>query len=112
MFENETYKVFILLDEKQEIIAINSSAFLEDPTGWIEVGSGFGDKFLHAQGNYLGAGLTDLAGRYNYKFINNEIVEIPEEEKTEIEGEPESSAEDRIAQLEEALNLLLEGATE
>jgi len=77
------YKVYIKTDKNNNIVTINSSAFLVDTIGWIEIDEGIGDKYHHAQGHYLEKGLFDNFGRYNYKY-NGEVVEIPEDDKPPI----------------------------
>lgn len=104
----EEIKVYVKTNENNEIIEINSSIFLADTTDYIEIDSGYGDKYAHAQGNYLGKGLCDEQGRYNYKLVDGEVVEIAEEDKPVIEpSEPQLTTEERIAALEEELNALL-----
>lgn len=73
-------KVYAKLDENNVIISINSSIFLKDTTDYIEIDEGMGDKFAHAQGNYLEKGLTDEQGRYNYKY-DKKLVLLTDEEK-------------------------------
>lgn len=73
-------KVYVKLDENKVIKEIQSSIFLKDTMDWIEIDEGMGDKFAHAQGNYLPKGLVDNSGKYNYKF-ENELVELSDEEK-------------------------------
>ena len=67
MEEERGIKVYIKINENNEIIEINSEIFINDLTGWILIDEGFGDRYAHAQGNYLDEGLTDDDG--NYKFI-------------------------------------------
>ena len=74
-------KVYAKLDENNVIISINSSIFLKDTTDYIEIDEGMGDKFVHAQGNYLSKGLIDEQGRYNYKYVDETLVELTDEEK-------------------------------
>lgn len=76
----DTYKVYIKTHENGIVIAINSSAFLSDTTGWIEIDEGEGDKYHHAQGNYLPLGLMTDDGIYNYKYLNGAIQERSAEE--------------------------------
>ena len=73
-------KVYIQTNINKTITAINSSIFLQDTTGWIEIDEGNGDKYAHAQGRYLEKGLMDKKGRYNYKY-DTELVELTEAEK-------------------------------
>lgn len=87
------YKVFIKLNTNNEIIDINSSAFLPDVEGWIEIDSGVGDKYYHAQNNYLDKPLFDENGLYNFKLVDGQIVERASEDKApelaQIEGRRE-----------------------
>lgn len=73
-------KVYIQTDSNKTVIAINSSIFLQDTTGWIEIDEGNGDKYSHAQSQYLEKGLVDEKGRFNYKY-DTELMELTEAEK-------------------------------
>lgn len=90
-FEMEPYIVYIQVDEQNRIIAVNSSAFLTDINGWIEIDSGYGDKYHHAQGNYFNKPLYDERGLCNYKFENSEVAERTAEEIDADYKEPEVS---------------------
>ena len=104
----QTIKVYVKVNENNEITQINSSIFLTDTTDWILIDEGYGDKYAHAQGNYLEKGIRDEQGRYNYKLVDGVVVEIPEEEKPEIKPEaPSASTEERIATLEKEIDVLL-----
>ena len=52
----EPYIVYVQTDEQGRITAVNSSAFVSTDWG-TEIDRGYGDKYHHAQGNYLDAGL-------------------------------------------------------
>ena len=110
--EQETkIKVYAKLDENNVIIQINSSIFLVDTTDYIEIDEGYGDKYAHAQGNYLDKPLADEQGRYNYKLVDGVVVEIAEENKPVIETTPQITTEERLVALEEAmLEMVLGGA--
>ena len=100
----DNYIVYAKLDNENRIIAINSSAFLFDATGWTQIDEGLGDKFHHAQGNYLEKGLVDEYGRYNYRYVDEQVVEIPETEKPPIpHTDPVPSVMERIEALEAAM---------
>ena len=73
-------RVFIKIDSKNRITAVNSEIFISDFSGWVEIDSGDGDKFAHAQGNYFPKPVTDENGVYRYKFENGNISERSEEE--------------------------------
>lgn len=91
-------KVYAKVDENDVIISINSSIFLSDTSDYIIIASGYGDKFVHAQSNYLEKGLSDEQGRYNYKYIDNSLIELTEEEKQELftQPTPEPTEQEKI----------------
>ena len=68
-------KVYIKIDEENNVIDINSNIFIEDLTGWILIDEGNGDKYTHAQGNYLPNPLL-TNGEYNYKYEDNHILPL------------------------------------
>lgn len=76
IFENIESKVYIKVNENNEIINVGSSIFIEDTDGWIEIDSGFGDKFAHAQSQYFEKPLRNEDGIYNYKYINGGVEEM------------------------------------
>lgn len=68
-------KVYIRVNSNNEVIDINSEIFIQDLTSWIEIDSGYGDKYAHAQSQYLDKPLVNEDGRYNYKYVNGGIIE-------------------------------------
>lgn len=74
------YKVYVRTDSGGIITDINSSAFISGD-GWTEIDCGEGDRFHHAQGNYLGHGLIGDDGIYSYKLIDGIPVLRSDEEK-------------------------------
>lgn len=84
--DENSYKVYVKVDENGIIIAINSDAFLTDTTNWIEIDEGIGDKYHHAQNHYLPAGLTDENGIFNYKLADGKPeLRTAEEKAPELE---------------------------
>jgi hypothetical protein len=83
--ENE-YKVYVSLQDGY-ITSINSEIFLseEEMSTMTEIDQGQGDKYAHAQNQYLEKGLVDEYGRYNYKFVEGKVVEVAEADKPTIE---------------------------
>lgn len=80
------YTVYAKTDDKNVITAINSSAFLSNTSSWTEIDEGEGDKYHHAQNNYLSAGLTDENGIFNYKLVNGKpVLRTAEEKAPELE---------------------------
>lgn len=84
-------RVYINKDSENNITSINSEIFLsqEEIQTMTEIDQGQGDKYAHAQSQYLKKGLVDEQGRYNYKFVEGKVVEIVEADKPTIE-EPKS----------------------
>lgn len=83
--ENE-YKVYVSLSNGY-IISINSEIFLsqEEIQTMTEIDRGQGDKYAHAQSQYLEKGLVDELGRYNYKYVEGKLIEVAEADKPTIE---------------------------
>ena len=69
------YTVYVKTDEKNRITDINSSAFISDISEWAKIDSGDGDRYHHAQGNYLPKPIIDDNGVYRYKFENGAVCE-------------------------------------
>lgn len=76
------YKVYIKTDWDNRVIAVNSDAFLTYPieTPWVQIDEGDGDRFHHAQGNYLDKPLMTIQGIYQYKLVEGIVVERTVEE--------------------------------
>ena len=111
--ENSKIKVYAKLDENRVITAIQSEIFLNDTTGYICIDMGYGDKYSHAQGNYLEKGLIDEQGRYNYKY-DKKLVLLTDEEKEELfpaqSNEDVPTIDERVEALESAmLEMILGG---
>ena len=68
------YKVYVRADDAGRITEINSSAFLQNATGWVQVDEGMGDKYHHAQANYLDGPLLDEQGAYRYKLVGGKVL--------------------------------------
>lgn len=103
---NNMYKVYIKTDDLGRITAINSSAFLseEEQKNWTLIDEGEGDKFHHAQGNYLPKMLFDDNGAFRFKWNGEKIEERTEEEMSEDETPAVKipTTEERLAALEQA----------
>ena len=74
------YTVYVKPNENGYITAVNSSAFLTDTTGWVEIDRGYGDKYHHAQGNYFPEPIYTDGFAYRYKLVNGKAVECTPEE--------------------------------
>ncbi len=118
---DEPYKVYVQQDNAGHITDINSSAFLSDTAGWVEIDSGYGDKYHHAQGNFLQKPILTDGGAYRYKLTDGVLSECTAAEIAQQEAEnlPAPTLEHRVGTLEaetaetrEALDMLLSGVTE
>ena len=98
----DNYRVFVRADDVGRVISINSSAFVKDMEGMVEIDAGQGDRYHHAQGNYLSGPLMDVRGIYRYKMDGNVIVERTREEMDGDYTQPEKapSYDDRLKDLE------------
>ena len=96
--EMNPYIVYVKTNSEGYITAVNSSAFLEDVTEWVEIDSGYGDKYHHAQGNYFPKPIMTMVGAYCYKLVDDEVVECTAEEIKEQEEAnkpiPEATTDD------------------
>lgn len=121
IMQEQPWRVLVRVDEAGRVVAINSSAFVQDTEGWVEIDAGYGDRCHHAQGNYLPLPLADDRGVYRYTLVDGAILERTREE---MDGdwapmEPAPTLESRVEavegttqELQEALDLLLSGVTE
>ena len=84
----ENIKVYAQVDSNNVITNVNSSIFLTDDKGWVQIDEGTGDKYSHAQGNYFTIDgkkpLMDEKFRYNYKLVDGKPVELTEDEKEKL----------------------------
>ena len=95
---NNEYKVYVSLQDGY-ITSINSEIFLslEEMDTMTKIDQGQGDKYAHAQGQYLEKGLVDEHGRYNYKYVEGKVIEVAEAEKPAVkEPEQQATARDKI----------------
>lgn len=117
------YIVYARTDSNGYITAVNSSAFLPDNAGWVEIDRGCGDKHHHAQGNYFPGSIYSDGGAYRYKLVDGKPVECTAEkiaaQEEALKPVPTITLENRVEVLEsdasetrEALEMILSGVTE
>ncbi len=75
MNRTKPYGVYARTDDEGRVVAINSDAFLQDTTEWTRIDEGYGDRYHHAQGNYLHDGIVDEHGVCRYKVADGALVE-------------------------------------
>ena len=73
--EIELIKVYIKVNEKNEITEVNSEVFIKDFDQWIYIDKGVGDKYHHAQNHYFDNPIMDDNGDYKYLYINGQVLE-------------------------------------
>lgn len=74
------YIVYVKPNDSGYITAVNSSAFLTNTAGWVEIDSGYGDKYHHAQGNFFPDSILTEGGAYRYKLVDGKPMECTAEE--------------------------------
>lgn len=87
------YIVYVKSNSDGYIVAVNSSEFLTNTDGWVEIDSGYSDKYHHAQNNYFSQSILTENGAYHYKYINNKVIECTPEEIAEQEKAIQDSIE-------------------
>lgn len=103
--EMKPYGVYVKSDDANRIIDINSDAFLPDLSGWVKIDEGHGDRYHHAQGNYLPGPLMDERGILRYKLEDGQPVERTQ---AEMDADytppvPATTEEERMTEIEMAL---------
>lgn len=102
------YIVYVKTDSNGYITDVNSSEFLTDTTGLVEIDRGYGDKYHHAQGNYFPQPIITEGGAYRYKLVDGKPVECTAEE---IAAQEEANKPIPTPTTDDVLNALL-GVTE
>lgn len=102
MLMDQPWRVLVRVDDAGRIVAINSSAFVKDTDGWVEIDAGCGDRCHHAQGNYLPGPLVDDRGVYRYALVDGAVVERTQAEMDADYVPPENkpTTEQRVDALE------------
>lgn len=72
--DTESCKVLVQTDDAGRVTAINSDAFVRGD-GWTQIDEGEGDRYRHAQNNYLLKPLTDERGVYRYKLVDGLVAQ-------------------------------------
>lgn len=105
----QPYIVYIKVDNQNRIIAVNSSAFLPDVSGWVEIDSGYTQRHHHAQGNYFPQPIMDERGVFRYLYTPDSVSPWRERTADEMDADyaarpaPPPTDAERIAALEAQL---------
>ena len=101
-------------DAAGRVEELGSSVFLTDLTGWVQIDEREGDRYAHAQGNYLEKPLMDADGTHIYILDGSTIREATAAEKAAENASfpgPEPSREEQleaqVADLQSQVDALL-----
>ena len=83
--------VYVKPNEHGYITAVDSSAFLTDITGWVEIDRGKGDRFHHAQNNYFYKPIETDGGAYRYRLVSGQDKKWRECTPEEIASQEEAN---------------------
>lgn len=95
--DTESCKVLVQTDDAGRVTAINSDAFVSGD-GWTAIDEGEGDRYRHAQNNYLLKPLTDERGVYRYKLVDGLVAQRTQAEMDadfDARPAPEPTAEEK-----------------
>ena len=95
--DTESCKVLVQTDDAGRVTAINSDAFVSGD-GWTQIDEGEGDRYRHAQNNYLLKPLTDERGVYRYKLMDGLVAQRTQAEMDadfDARPAPEPTAEEK-----------------
>lgn len=98
------YKVLAQTDDTGRVTAINSNAFVSGD-GWAQIDEGAGDRYHHAQNNYLQKPLMDERGVYRYKLVDGMVTQRTQAEMDadfDALPAPPPTTEERVNALESA----------
>ena len=99
--DTESCKVLVQIDDARRVTAINSDAFVSGD-GWTQIDEGEGDRYRHAQNNYLLKPLTDERGVYRYKLVDGLVAQRTQAEMDadfDARPAPEPTEEDKERKL-------------
>ena len=106
------YLVYVKTNADGYITDVNSSAFLDDLSGWMQIDSGDNDRFHHAQGNYFPQPLLTDRGAFRYRLTGGLPAVCTEAEIAEQEAAQKTDSgitlETRIAELEAQNEMLIQ----
>ncbi|MEG2022117.1 MAG: hypothetical protein RR087_11800 [Oscillospiraceae bacterium] len=106
----EKYKVYIKTDAQGRVVEINSSAFIQDSTKWLQIAEGSGDRYHHAQRNYLEKNIVNADGTHAYIYENKIVRETTIAEQGAERAsfpKPSPSIDERLAAAESAVLALM-----
>ena len=100
---DEVYSVYVQTNEDGYVTAVDSDAFIDDPTFWVKIDEGTGDMYHYAKNQYCKYGVTASDGTYNYKLVRGRVVYMPQTPVA-----PTPTVEERLNDIETALCEILD----
>lgn len=73
-------KIYVKINAQGCVVDIGSDVFLRNPSGWIMVDQGEGDRYVHAQNHYLDKTLQVRPQVYRYRLAEGVVTERSAEE--------------------------------
>lgn len=115
--------VYVQTNENGHITAIGSDFFLPGIAGWQRIDEGFGERYDHAQGQYLPLPVYDEEGHANWKLEGGKpslrtdaekAADVQPDAKVPFEPDADDIArlEMRMEAFDQSLDMLLLGVTE
>lgn len=102
MEEKSPIQVYARCDELGRILDVNSSIFLADTEGWLQIDEGEGDRYAHAQGLYFDNPIRDELGVPRYRVVGGKAEKRPAEDiETDREAAQEEADKQAALQLEQ-----------
>lgn len=105
--ENMKNKIYARLNEKNVVIKLFSSVFEQPMENDLLVEEGNEEHHAHVHLKYQ---LMDMNGDYNYKFENEKMVELTDEEKAKlfpvVEVDPVEPLEDQVKTLKSQIEIM------
>ena len=83
----DKYQVYIVIDGKNRIVSVDSSVFISDTTGWLQIDEGTGDRYHHAQNNYFPKPKYDERGIPRYAYVKDGSPKWRERTKEEMDAD-------------------------
>lgn len=101
------YGVYVLVDDRLRVLTIGSDVFLteDELEGWVKVDEGEGDRYAHAQNEYLDGPTLTVEGIPRYALVEEDgavsVVQRPEEDiQADIDALPEPETPGDLGDME------------
>ena len=112
------YSVYILVDDANRIIVVDSDLYKKDFDGWIKIDEGDDEKYALAQTEYFEGGAFTKEGVPRYSYIDGSpTLRSDEDIQTDIQNLPapvgvDPNLSERVEVLEEEVKNIIDPQTE